>query len=270
MSIGPWQPFWIGEPDRQLYAALHRPGHADATRGVVLVPPLLHEQPRARRFLAEVASAFATNGIAALRFDFYGSGDSAGRADEMQMASMHEDLSRASAALRSLTGVSKVAVMAWRASALVAWDWLRQGGAACELILWEPVVDGREWLDTLLSADAAERCSSERYTGQRPQSADASDDQLMGYAVPTELRDAMARLTIVAGAAALSPTPLWLIDRAASLESHARCIASSRTMTLPDDAPSFGCGTRMDESLFMSPRMDIFADDLARTLAGVD
>jgi len=24
MSIGPWQPLWLGEPAQQLYAALHR------------------------------------------------------------------------------------------------------------------------------------------------------------------------------------------------------------------------------------------------------
>lgn len=268
MSIGPWQPLWLGEPGQQLYAALHRPGNAEATRGVLLVPPLLHEQPRSRRFITEVASAFAANGTAAMRFDFFGSGDSAGRCDELRLSMMHDDLRRASAALRSHTGVSRVAVIAWRASALVVWDWMRSGGEASELILWEPMLDGREWLDDLVRADAAERCSPERYTGHRPLIADASDGQLMGYAVAPELRDAMAEVSIAPASA--PATALWLVDRTALLESHAQRVASSRTAILPDDAPQFGGSTRMDESLFMSPRMEKWTDDLARTLAGSD
>lgn len=268
MSIGPWQPLWLGESDRQLYAALHRPGLSDAERGVLLVPPLLHEQPRSRRFITEVASAFAALGIAALRFDFYGTGDSCGRSDELRLSTMHEDMHRASTALRSHTGVSKLAIIAWRAGGLVAWDWLRNGGSASELILWEPILEGRAWLDDLVRADAIERCSPDRYTGSRPIVADSSDGQLMGYAVAPELRDAMAQLAMTSESAPLKP--LWLIDRAASLESHARCIASSRALALADDAPQFGGSTRMDESLFMSSRMERWVDELARTMARSD
>lgn len=266
MSIGPWQPLWVGAPEQQLYAALHRPGNAEATRGVLLVPPLLHEQPRSRRFITEVASAFAANGIAALRFDFYGSGDSAGRSDELQLSTMHDDLRRACAALRSHTGASRIAVMAWRASALVVCDWICHGGEASELILWEPILDGRAWLEDLVRADAIERCSPHRYTGRRPLTVDASDSQLMGYAVTHMLRDAMVSATITT--AATPPVPVWLIDRADMVDGNSPRIAAARTLELPDEAPRFGGSTRMDESLFMSPRMERFVDVLARNLAG--
>lgn len=268
MSIGPWQPLWIGEPEQQLYAALHRAGNADATRGVLLVPPLLHEQPRSRRFIAEVASAFAANGVAALRFDFFGSGDSAGRSDELQVSTMRDDLQRASAALRSHTGVSRIAVMAWRASALVAWDWGRGAGEVSELMLWEPILSGREWLDGLVRADTAERCSPDRYTGRRPQLADGGDGQLLGYAATPLLRAAMAQLSIESES--VSATPAWVIDRASLVERHSQRLAWSRTVTLPDDAPQFGGSTRMDESLFMSARMEHWTNDLARTLTRSD
>lgn len=265
MSIGPWQPLWLGEPDRQRYAALHRPAAAEAMRGVLLVAPLLHEQPRSRRFITEVASAFAAQGVAALRFDFFGSGDSAGAAGEMRLSTLHEDLRLAYDALRAHSGASKVAVLAWRAGALVAWEWLRHGGTASELLMWEPIRGGSDWLDDLQRADAVERCSPDRYTSLCPTVADASDGQLMGYAVAPALRQAMAGLSMTATPP--PAVPLWLIERAGSQERDRAQVASARAWTLPDDAPRFGGSTRMDESLFMSPHMEKWTDDLVRALA---
>src|SRR5687768_1570345 len=76
-GIGDWEPLWLGQDPRRLYAALHAVAGAPAT-GVLLVPPLLHEQPRSRRFIAEVASELAAIGLPCLRFDFLGTGDSPG------------------------------------------------------------------------------------------------------------------------------------------------------------------------------------------------
>lgn len=263
MSIGPWQPFWIGEPERHLYAALHRPESAQPHLGVLLVPPLLHEQPRARRFLTDVASAFAANGIAALRFDFFGSGDSAGDAAQMRLTTLREDLECASSALRAHAGVTDVVVIAWRAGALAAWDWLHHGGAASLLVLWEPIRDGRDWLTELERADADERVSPERYTARRPMRSDASDGQLMGYAVAPALREAIAEVSIVT-----VDRPVWLLDRSAPGAGAGSRIAPARHVVLSDDAPQFGGSTRMDESLFMTPRMEQFVSELALALSG--
>ena len=80
MSVDAWQPLWIGDAPRQLYAALH--AAAAARVGVLMAPPLLHEQPRSRRVLVEVASRLAALGLACLRFDYFGTGDSAGDGEQ--------------------------------------------------------------------------------------------------------------------------------------------------------------------------------------------
>src|SRR3546814_107895 len=167
MSIGHWEPFWIGEPERQRYAALHRASSPDARVGVVMVPPLFYEQPRGRRFTTEAASALAGLGMPTLRFDFFGEGDSAGSAAEMDVASMREDISDAVEALRSRTGVLRIALFAWRGGALAAWDWLCRDGDAATLVLWEPVLDGAVWLTELERSDALERCSPNRSEERR-------------------------------------------------------------------------------------------------------
>src|SRR4249919_3243970 len=151
-----WEPFWLGTPSRRLYAALH-PAAEASTTGVVLVPPLLHELPRSRRFIAEVASELATVGLPSLRFDFLGTGDSSGGGEELDFASMHVDLDLAVAALRERTGATQVALLAWRGAALPLRGWMERGGAADLVVLWEPIIDGAGWLQELVGADAGER-----------------------------------------------------------------------------------------------------------------
>ena len=70
-GIGVWEPLWLGDPTRQLYASLHRSAVPGARLGgAVRVPPLFHEQPRSRRLLTEMASGLGRDrpAVAALRF----------------------------------------------------------------------------------------------------------------------------------------------------------------------------------------------------------
>ena len=117
MSVGGFEPFWLGPSSRRLYAALHRAA-GEASTGVVLVPPLLHELPRSRRFITEVASELAALGLPTLRFDFFGTGDSSGSGDALDFASMHIDLGLAVAALREQTRIARLVLLSWRGSAL--------------------------------------------------------------------------------------------------------------------------------------------------------
>ncbi len=251
MSIGPWQPLWIGEHSRQLYAALHAPV-PHASLGVVFVPPLLHEQPRSRRFLTEAASELAAIGIPVLRFDFYGTADSAGHGAELDFATMRDDLTRTVHALRALAHVDRVALLAWRAGALPTWNWLRHGGEVSSVVLWEPVLSGTEWIAELEEADRHERCSPERYTGVLPQAADFDDGQLMGYPVSNAFRVQCAGVDIRAGDTPGRDVPMWMVERDGDRTAS---LTRDRTFVLPTDAPQFAGSTRMDVSLFMSPRM---------------
>jgi len=265
MSIGHWEPFWIGEPERQLYAALHRTSSPDARVGVLMVPPLLYEQPRSRRFVTEAASALAGLGLPTLRFDFFGAGDSAGSAAEMDMASTREDIAHAVKALRTRTGVSRIAVLAWRGGALAAWDWLHRGGDATPLVLWEPILDGAAWLADLERNDARERCSSTRYTffAMRPSVADASDGQLMGYAVSPRMRDDLATLSLFTRPRPPVPVTVWMVER---INEAVPTMARAKTFILPADAPRFGGSTSMDVALFMSPRMEQLIREIGQGL----
>ena len=249
MSIGEWEPLWLGAAPRRLYGALHR-GAVRAPLGVVLVPPLLHEQPRSRRFLVEVASEFAQLGLHCLRFDFYGSGDSDGESQEADFRSMKQDLDIAVSALRERTRVSRVAMIGWRGSALPLQEWVHHGGP-CDLVaLWEPIVDGHSWLDELVSNDESERALRSPPRAGIPRLTDPSDGQLMGFGVSSRLRadlaNASSRDSPPAG------IPRWAVVRT---EASALPFGVERLLHLPNDTPGFGSGAAMDATFFLTPPM---------------
>ncbi|GAB3094383.1 alpha/beta hydrolase family protein [Lysobacter terrae] len=263
MSIGAWEPFWLGAAPRQLYAALH--GAPGAT-GVLLVPPLLHELPRSRRFLVEVANEFAAMGFPCLRFDFHGTGDSSGDGEALDFASMQHDLDLASEALRARTGVARVAVVAWRGSALAVQEWMERGGDAQAVVLWEPIWNGEDWLRELVEADAGERAQRPPPRAGIARITDPADGQLMGFPASPRLRSdlqrtrlSMTRLTTDAAAT----LPVWAIVRA---DLQQLPVEVARVMRLPANAPSFNAGAAMDATFFLTPAVRDLIVELGQAL----
>ena len=262
-DAGHWLPHWIGSDGRRLYAALHPARTPASGCGVLLVPPLLHEQLRSRRMLTQIAIRLADAGIPCLRFDFLGSGDSDGRGDHMDLASMREDIGIAAEALRASTGVAEVAALAFRGGTLPLSSWLAAGGDVERVVLWEPVVDGAGWVGELADADAAELRSTARYPRRRGVPMEGSDRQLMGFEVSRQLRRDLAGVQASADAWRHRP-PAWGVLRSGvQLPS----LPLQRVFELPADAARMGDGTRMDGALFVSPGLQQVVDALATALA---
>lgn len=259
---GASQPHWLGDPQRYLYAVLHRAAVPGARLGVLLVPPLFHEQPRSRRLLAEVAAGLAALGLPSMRFDFFGTADSAGRSDQLDFDSMCLDLDIAAQALQAESGVTQVAVLAWRAAALPVARWVRDGAAPALVVLWEPVLDGAQWLRELEREDAVERCSPDRYRVLRPLADAAGDQQLMGVAVSQRLRGDIAGTRLV-DAESLRGRRCWALLRP---DSPRPAVALERVFELPADSPTFGSSTRMDSGLFVTSQLKRIADGLGHAL----
>lgn len=131
---------YFGPTDLPLYGALHLP-RSHAVRGaVLLVPPLAKQQYDALRGLRRLADLLAADGLAVLRFDYYGTGDSALPAGRPEaVAEWIASVRHAAEYLRAL-GVGEPAVVAVRAGALLAGA---AGLTPPALVLWDPVVRGR-------------------------------------------------------------------------------------------------------------------------------
>ena len=108
MRSADFTPVYFGPSDRHLFGWLHRPRRAAlAGLGVVICNPLGYEEICAHRTLRRLAESLAEAGLPVLRFDYDGTGDSAGS---------DQDSGRVDAWLRSV----RVAVQTLRQEAQVA------------------------------------------------------------------------------------------------------------------------------------------------------
>jgi alpha-beta hydrolase superfamily lysophospholipase len=138
-------PFYLESRQQWLFAWLHRREHACSDHGVILCPPLGHEQIHAHRSLRHLADEAAQAGFAVLRLDYHGSGDSAGTEEEPDRhATWLANLRDAQAWMREQLGCRRLTLVGLRLGAALAVQ-----AAAAEsvdgLLLWAPVVKGRAY-----------------------------------------------------------------------------------------------------------------------------
>ncbi len=141
-------PFMFGPVSRRLFGLFHA---ADADKiadtAVLICPPFGQEALRAHRLFKVLADRLARRGIASLRFDFYGAGDSPGDESEGELDGWQRDLCEAHEELRRLSSAKRVVWIGARLGAALAIQ--AAGTGRCDpnrLVLWEPIVDGKQYL----------------------------------------------------------------------------------------------------------------------------
>jgi len=139
------EPLWFGPQERPLAGWLHLPVGGLARGGVVVCPSIAGEHVNAQRTLRSLAEQLAHDGLAVLRLDYDGTGDSAGEwEDPDRLAAWTASITTAVQELRS-AGLREVALIGMRVGALLA-----ARAASVEpveaLVLWDPVVRGRAFL----------------------------------------------------------------------------------------------------------------------------
>ena len=153
-------PLWFG--GGRLFGWLHAPAAGAGDTVAVLCAPMGHEYTRAHRTLRHLAERLARAGIPALRFDYDGTGDSAGSdLDPGRLAAWRGSIRSAIDEARRLTGCERVCLAGVRLGATLA----AQVAAEVEvdtLVLWNPVVKGRAYVRELQAiAQMAARVSDE-------------------------------------------------------------------------------------------------------------
>lgn len=187
------QPRYFGPAERRLFGVFH-PADGPAKALVLMCPPLLHEQARSYRFFSQMAVQLAGAGLACLRFDYFGTGDSEGDDGAFLPDDTRHDLATAAAELRACAGDAPLILLAVRGSALLAYRDAHAIGASA-LWLWQPVVDGDAYVRTLQARDRAERNSRYRYPLLRRE-AHSSPHDLMGFALAAGFAPQLAALRV--------------------------------------------------------------------------
>ena len=187
------QPFYFRAHERRLFGVLH-PAVGQTRALVLMCPPLLHEHARSHRFFSQVAGRLAADGVACLRFDYHGTGDSEGDDADFSPERALEDIVCAASELRSRAGDHPLVLMGIRASALLAFHAAGSAGADA-LWLWLPVIDGQAYVQSLEAGDLEARCDRDRYPS-RALPVVAEQHELMGFRTSERFRAQMASRSI--------------------------------------------------------------------------
>jgi alpha-beta hydrolase superfamily lysophospholipase len=221
-------PFYFGN-DAELFGLFHAAG-GPARRAVLLCPPLGQDYIRCHRLYRQLANALAGEGIPALRFDYYGTGDSAGESADIDWNRCIADIATAADELRRRSGAERVIAFGARlggsmatAAAAVA----RFAG----LVTWDPVLDGGAYVSRLDAMQSALGQDRQRFV--RPRSAADVAAQWLGFATSERLRRQISELRLDP-----STVPTLLLDSLGGIsDSGWRDASNTKVEMLEPPAP---------------------------------
>ncbi len=145
--------FFFGSSGRQLFGAYHAPPASVPTRGAALLcPPWGLEYLVSHRIFRRLAVRLSEAGYHVLRFDYYGTGDSAGERDEGDLTSWESDANTAADELRDMSGMATFATIGVRLGAVVAWRVATRRSDVHTTLLWDPVVQGTSYVREMVAA----------------------------------------------------------------------------------------------------------------------
>jgi len=131
---------------------LYQPALGVCRGALVYVPPFAEEMNKSRRMAALLALELARHGIASLRIDLHGCGDSSGDFADARWEGWRNDVGLANTWLEQRCG-HRPALLGLRLGALLAVDYAANADPARapqHLLLWQPVLDGATFLTQFL------------------------------------------------------------------------------------------------------------------------
>jgi len=142
-------PFFFGSGERRLFG-IYEPaafgGAGGGTRAAVLCPPWGDEYVFAHRALRRLSLRLSAAGLHTLRFDFFGTGDSAGDMTDADLAGWEADTELAIEELRDIAGAARIALIGLRLGATIAARVAsRRGPDVDALVLWDPIISGEDY-----------------------------------------------------------------------------------------------------------------------------
>ncbi len=180
---------FFGTAGRPLFGWYH--AAAQAARpdvGVVICAPYGYEMMCTYRACRHLADRCAANGVPALRFDYDGTGDSAGSDhDPDRVNAWVQSIGLAIDELKARSGVADVVLFGFRFGALLAAEYARQHPVNA-LVLMAPIASGRMFVRELRVLEVMH--------GGRPTDGEGASDDTLGYHLSSETRADLARIDL--------------------------------------------------------------------------
>lgn len=147
-------PFFFSTGSYELFAIHHRPTGSPNGKGFVFCHPFMEEKLWAHRVYVSFARELASRGYSVLRFDHFGQGDSDGEFTALSLGTLVDDIEAATKQFRSLQpDLVSVGLLGLRLGGTVAALAAQKVGAVDQLVLWEPIVNGKRYMQEVLRAN---------------------------------------------------------------------------------------------------------------------
>lgn len=177
------EPGYFG-PGSRLFGCYHPPQGGARAAAVVLCAPVGEEYIRVHRTGRQLATHLARRGFGVLRFDFSGCGDAAGACEEGRVGRWLADVAAAIAEVRRRRPGAPLGLVGLRLGGTLAALHAAGRGDVEGLVLWDPVLRGKAYLDELAALHEAE-CGP-------------AQDEALGFPLPEALRADLAALDLLA------------------------------------------------------------------------
>lgn len=201
------QPLYIGPAERALFGWLHRPAAEARQVGIVLCQPAGYEALCTHRTFRTFAEEAAARGFPALRFDYDGTGDSAGKpTDPDRVAHWLRSIGDAVDALKSLTGVTQVCLFGVRVGASLGAVAATGRADVHSMIAFAPVVK----LSGYLREIRALALSRPPAVPPANLKLDAGLEEAAGFTTTEETRTALAKINLLELSSRPAPRMLLL------------------------------------------------------------
>lgn len=153
--------FFDGGRGRKLLGFLHSPSPSAGARALLYCHPFAEEKNLSHVVAARTARKLASRGLAVLRFDMSGCGDSEGDLEEASAQAWLGEIAAAAAWLMQRTGAATLGLWGLRTGANLAARFAQGRSDIDYALLWHPVADLKVYLQQFLRQKVASGLSAE-------------------------------------------------------------------------------------------------------------
>lgn len=126
----------------------------NSTKGVIFCQSLGHEYIRAHKVICSLANDFSKLGYHSIRFDYFGTGDSTGLNEEINLKSCIDSFSEVLKEFISNYYLNEIIIIGNRFGSLIPLltDLDKFNDIISNLILWDPLLNGQDYLNEIRNA----------------------------------------------------------------------------------------------------------------------
>jgi len=182
------EPAFFGDKSQSLFGVYHAPASQTAGDTAVLICyPFFQEYIRSHRAIVQLSKQLSKAGCHVFRFDYFATGDSAGELDDVDLSIWMDNIKQAENELIELSGVRKISIIGLRMGAVLAAQY--QSKKVKDLILWDPLTSGEQYIKDLKNMHQAMLVDSNRFAAPREFVNNDTATELLGFSVNNKLID---------------------------------------------------------------------------------